>query len=480
MYSNRRLLGGMTGASLFIGAVAAGCAGVDTSTEEATGTAKDAIIAGVDAKSGSLNAVGALVEIYRYTYCPYPYNCGTGGSTGGGSAGGSSGIPPTTGIAGKATAPISTDVGRARFGHLDRLSPRWATGGTTGASSTPTTGKGGTTTRPTAVGGKSGMAGAAGATIVEPIEVVEYWPFCSGTLIGPTAVMSAKHCLQNLDYYGDSVEVGFAVGPDSYHPVAVYPIVDWDWESEVPPDYNSLLGDLGSDVGVAHLSAPAEGVNPLAVGTLSDVDVGARFTALGYGVQNNYETHGTRKAGSVTLRGIGGNYADYAFGGLEGFLKAAKSMPDFQGLDDWYLEDLYYRLGLIPEYQAFFGGKRGDAQPCFGDSGGPIIAIRDGVRTVFGNITSGFGSSRLICDFGVVAAIFGPLTQSYLEESLLWTDPCEGVTVKGFCSGDLAVRCTNRSEGKRRLSETDCSLIDQTCGVDESGAVACVDPPAIP
>lgn len=476
MSTIHRLLGGVTGASLIVGALAVGCAGVDTPQNEAVSNTEEAIIAGVDAKSSSLNAVGALVEVYRYTYCPYPYDCGVGGSTSGGSSGGTV-IPSTTRPPGT-SVPISTDVGRARFGHLDR--PHQGTGGTASSTAAPSSGKGGSSPRPTAAGGSAPVAGAGGATVVEPIEVVEYRPFCSGTLIGANTVMSAKHCLQDLDYYGDRVEVAFAAGPDAYHPLAVYPIVDWDWESEVPPDYNSILADLGSDVGVAHLSEPVQGINPLAIGTLSDADVGIRFTAMGYGVQNNYDAHGTRKAGSVTLRGIGGNYADYAFGGLAGFLKAAKSMPDFQGLDDWYLEDLYYRLGLIPEYQAFFGGKRGDAQPCFGDSGGPIIAMRNGVRTVFGNITSGFGSSRLTCDFGVVAAIFGPLTQSFLENALLWTDPCEGVPVEGFCSGDLAVRCTNRSEGKRRLSETDCSMIDQTCGLDDTGVVACVDPPVVP
>jgi hypothetical protein len=274
----------------------------------------------------------------------------------------------------------------------------------------------------------------------------------------------------------ERIEFGFAVGPNATSPSAVYPIVDWESEQTVPGNPYSLLSDLGSDVGVVHLGTAVTNVTPMAIGSLGEADVGKRYSVLGYGDQNNYEDNGTRKAGSLTLRGFGGNYADYAFGGLEGFLKAAKSMPDFQGYPDDELTMIYGELELLPEYQAFLGGKAGDAQPCFGDSGGPLVGMVGGVRTVFGNVTSGFASSRLICDFGAVFAMFGPATRSFLQNALAWVDPCAGVSVKGRCDGDLAVRCTSRLEGTRRISETDCGLLGQTCGLDSTGTVACVDP----
>lgn len=484
-----RFLGGATGTCVVTAALVAGCGGdASVVTEsDAIATTDEAIIAGVDAKSASLNAVGSLVRVYRYTYCPYPYNCGTGGT---GASGGKAGIGGGTVVPIPMGGTTATTTGAAPLipsnplsGRLDLIDQRLASAGSGATGVGGATGKGGSTPRggSTSIGGVTGMGGTGvagtgvGGGTTQPIEVVEYYPFCTGTLVGPTAVMTAEHCLQDLQYYY-STEVAFAVGPNARNPVATYPIVDWDWESAVPADYNNLLGDLGSDVGVAHLGTPVTGITPLAIGSLTETDVGKRFTALGYGVQNNYETNGTRKAGTVTYRGNGGNYADYAFGGLEGFLKVAPTMPAFAGYPEYYLIELYDQLNLIPDYQGFFGGKCGDAQPCYGDSGGPIIATRNGVRTVFGNITNGFGSSRLICDYGAVAAIFGPLTLAYLDETLQWVDPCEGVTVKGYCSGDLAIRCTDRLEGERRLSETDCGLLAQTCGLDETGTVACVDP----
>ncbi len=283
--------------------------------------------------------------------------------------------------------------------------------------------------------------------------------------------MSAKHCLSNLNY---APEVFFAVGPDATAPVAVYPVVDWEIEDQVPSNSSRIWGN-GSDVGVVYLETAVQGVTPLAVGVLDrEKDIDTRFMAVGYGMQDNNGTKATRKAGSVTLRGIGGNYADYAFGSFEGLKQHAVELG-LTGMSEASWRSYYDEMALLDGYQAFVGGKPGDAQPCYGDSGGPLVAMRDGVRTTFGVVTGGMGSNRLQCDYGGVYGVFGPAAMSVITRGQQWVDPCEGVTVAGKCDGNLALRCTGRTEGKRRLAVADCGLVGLTCGID-NGNAACLDP----
>ncbi|MGC4063950.1 MAG: hypothetical protein QM784_04805 [Polyangiaceae bacterium] len=68
MKRNHRVLRGAIGASLLTSSMVLGCSFADTGAEGDTSAASEAIIAGVDAKSASLNAVGALAEVYRYEY----------------------------------------------------------------------------------------------------------------------------------------------------------------------------------------------------------------------------------------------------------------------------------------------------------------------------------------------------------------------------------------------------------------------------
>ena len=68
---------------------------------------------------------------------------------------------------------------------------------------------------------------------------------CTGTLIGPSTVLTAKHCVLGAASLPD-VEFVFAVGPDASTPQAVYPIVSWAWETSVAAR-TDLLSSIISD-----------------------------------------------------------------------------------------------------------------------------------------------------------------------------------------------------------------------------------------
>src|SRR5690349_18674346 len=91
---------------------------------------------------------------------------------------------------------------------------------------------------------------------------------------------------------------------------------------------------LGSDVGVGHLKQAITNIEPLATGQLQVSDVGKKFIALGYGVQESRLTFGagagaaslpppksgTRRAGEMTLRAIDGGYLKIIYPDFDHFV----------------------------------------------------------------------------------------------------------------------------------------------------------------
>lgn len=142
-----------------------------------------------------------------------------------------------------------------------------------------------------------------------------------------------------------------------------------------------------------------------------------------------------------------------------------------------YLQWLYDNTLLLPGYEAWVGDAYGNAQPCYGDSGSPLVKTVSGKRTAYGVTSGGMSSNDMVCDFGAVYAALGPETHAFVDGTRSWVDPCGELDDLGYCDGDVAVRCTAPFvEGLRRPLETDCGLLGQTCGYNEVGQVACVDP----
>jgi hypothetical protein len=332
----------------------------------------------------------------------------------------------------------------------------------------------------------------------EPITA--YSPFCSASLISNSTVLTAKHCVAGLRNIPSELgTIYFGIGPDGNNPARTVEVVDLN---AAPGRTGGVVG-MGRDVGVVYLAEPVNDIAPLELGSLEDRDVGTRFAAIGYGIQDNTGKAGTRKAGSVTVRARQGKLFELIFGSFEGFKQYFETGGDFgflaelpgqldtpaqpppppppgggaepAGADD-YLRWIYDTTLLLDGYEGWVGDAPGDVQPCYGDSGSPLIKKVDGRLQVYGVVSGGFSSRSSICDFGAVYATFGPETRAFLDQAKGWVDPCGSVSRAGTCNGDVAARCTSLVEGQRRVTSTDCGLLAQTCGQDEQGAAACVDP----
>lgn len=251
-------------------------------------------------------------------------------------------------------------------------------------------------------------------------------PSCGGTLVSPTRVVTAAHCVVNADGSTSSPSLFQAVigrwqlsATNVGQSVGVANIL-------VHPKYHSLSdGAVLYDVAVLVLATHVHAYAPAQLGTESDFssDFGPAATAMGWG------------------------HTSHNNGGISSNRRVAVDLPLWNDSDC----QAVYGSSFLPAVN-FCAGGDGVVGTCHGDSGGPVM-VRNGTWRLIGVVSWGPPECAVAGEPSVYAWVAGKELRAWVTAAMVEAPAPPAPTCKV-----PNLKKKTKSAAKRSLARAGCKL----------------------